>query len=112
MTKSGKRTSRNFIGRNYIGYGNGSGLGIEMKIEFFDRGRCVCTSVWYREFIDPVSQEGRYTVNNERNELTVEVDDWTFIFTIGDDWLYFNEDEGVGSVGNNNMFLRLEENKK
>lgn len=107
-----KKTSQNFIGKTYVGFGNKSGLGIEMMIEFLGNGRCICTSDWYREFIEAVSKEGRYTINNETSELTVEVDDLTFIFTIGDDCLYFNMDEGLASVGHNHMFLGLKEKEE
>ena len=103
--------SKRLIGKTFVGGGNGGGLGIEMKIEFKEDNKCICTSDWYRAYSinDQLTVKGVYNI--EDNKVTVKCNFMTFVFTLSGDELFFDNGSWTpefGSSRNDYMFLNLQ----
>lgn len=102
------------VGKTYIGFGNSSGLGCDMEINFESDGVCTCISDWYRAYPSAITTTGNYIVKD--NKVTVRCNGETLIFTITDNGNTLSFDnsnaEGMGTASNDYMTLHLQNKMK
>ncbi len=98
------------VGKTYIGFGNSSGLGCDMEINFDSDGVCTCISDWYRAYPSAITTTGNYIVKD--NKVTVRCNGETLIFSITDNGSTLSFDnsnaEGMGTASNDYMTLHLQ----
>lgn len=102
------------VGKTYIGFGNSSGLGCDMEINFESDDVCTCISDWYRAYPSAITTTGNYIVKD--NKVTVRCNGETLIFTISDNGNTLSFDnsnaEGMGTASNDYMTLHLQNEMK
>ena len=114
LEKIKKSEASSLAGKTYIGFGNSSGLGCDMEIEFGENGVCTCTSDWYRGYPTPITTTGNYLVKG--NEVIVRCEGNKLTFTITDNGKTLSFDnsnpEWDGTCANDYMTLHLKEEMK
>lgn len=102
------------VGKTYIGFGNSSGLGCDMEINFESDGVCTCISDWYRAYPSAITTTGNYIVKD--NKVTVRCNGETLIFIISDNGNILSFDnsnaESMGTASNDYMTLHLQNEMK
>lgn len=114
LEKIKKSEASSLAGKTYIGFGNSSGLGCDMEIEFGENGVCTCTSDWYRGYPTPITTTGNYLVKG--NEVIVRCEGNKLTFNITDNGKILSFDnsnpEWDGTCANDYMTLHLKEEMK
>ena len=67
-----------FIGKTYVGEGNGGGNVTSLAITFMDDGECEGTSDWYHAFDEPTTFLGTYKMKGDRLLVLFHVNETSF----------------------------------